>query len=226
MSLPAISNLSPTANKSTAAKTPAPAPVKVDPLDAIRPPVAGVPSPTPAPAPAPLAIDAPMQNLRFLALFAVNGKGRHVVNVPHTSDPELQKAAAWKVIKTKFPGLPPADIRRIAAKVEMPAPPPVIPVSPGMTIRQLFVDGSETEATLEIGKTRFNGTPQRIILRHLRSKSVFSFDLREEVSDEITRFSVQQPVTHLVEALPKILANVLKGAEGFSWLFRLRQQSN
>lgn len=153
----------------------------------------------------------------YVATFAVKQTDgtikTEVVEVPHTQDPKLDPAAAWTALRAKYPTTPRNDIRRMAGKIESRAGGvvPSILLRPGETIRQLFPDGSEFEAARKVGTVIFDGARRDVVLRHLRSKSMFSLTLSQSGGVAIN-FSEQVTVMRLAAELPSIIANMLGGA--------------
>ena len=154
----------------------------------------------------------------FVATFAIRepntGKiHSEVVEVLHTQRPKADQDAAWKIIRVKYSQAGTDDIRRTAGRiVSRPGGKlPVIAVRVGETIRQLFPDRSEFEAARTVGTVIFEGALCDIILRHIRSKSVFAVTLRQP-GGTVVNFSEQTTTTLLTDELPKILTETLGAA--------------
>jgi hypothetical protein len=151
----------------------------------------------------------------FVATFAIRNPQTgnikaDVVEVPHTSKPKVDQAAAWKAIRIKHPKVADKDIRRTAGKI-VTRPGglnPSIAVSDGQTIKQLFPDRTEFETGRTIGTVIFEGALCDVILRHLRARASFAVSLRQS-GGTVVNFSDQVTTTRLTEDLPSILKEVL-----------------
>lgn len=150
----------------------------------------------------------------YVATFAVKQTDgtikTEIVEVPHTQNPGQDLAAAWVTLLAKYPTTPRNDIRRTAGRIESRegGVVPVILLHPGETIRQLFPDGSEFEAARKVGTVIFDGARRDVVLRHLRSKSMFSLTLSQSGGVAIN-FSEQVTVMRLATELPGIITNML-----------------
>jgi len=163
----------------------------------------------------PATAPAPASTHTFVATFAVRNPQTgnvvaHVVEVPHTSKPKVDQAAAWAAIRAKCPKVADKDIRRTAGKIvtRPGGVDPNIVIRDGQTIKQLFPDKTDFEAARTVGSIVFEGALCDVILRHIRSKSVFSVTLRQG-GGTIVNFSDQITTTRLMEDLPSILKEVM-----------------
>lgn len=154
----------------------------------------------------------------FIATFAIKNPGTgkiitDVVEVPHTQNPRADQSAAWGAIRKRFPHVPTDNIRRSGGRiVSRPGgKPPVIELEEGQTIRQLFTDGSPSEASRTVGTVIFEGALCDVILRHIRSKSVFAVTLRQP-GGTVVNFSRQITTLRLASELPQILVGELGAA--------------
>ena len=158
----------------------------------------------------------------FQSSFNIRGVGIRLVEVPSTQNPKLDTESAWREVRKLFPTVGTNDIRRINSKViSRPSGGPVaIKIDPGMTIRQLFPDGTPFEASRVVGEVEFEGEPSEVILRHIRAKSVFSLTLKSKVNGNATRFGQQVTVMRLTSDLPVIISEMLEGnAPGLKFYF-------
>jgi hypothetical protein len=170
---------------------------------------------TPAPNPKTTSSNVPVASVElvhnFVAVFAVAGKGNHVISVPHTQKPDIDRAAAWKAIRAQFPKAKEGDIRRVGGAIKS-APeggqqPILLPE--GATIRQLFPDGSEHEAARLVGTVTFADNPCELILRFIRASSKVSVSLREIGTNSTLRFSESFAAGRAIEELPKVILSAL-----------------
>jgi hypothetical protein len=153
----------------------------------------------------------------YIAVFAVKkgaAPGAHTnvkIEVACTGSPQGDVAAAWAEVRRQFPNAPKNHIVRVSGKISPRAgtAAQAIPVPAGLTIRQLFPDKSEYEASRLVGRLSFEGEPHSIILRHLRAKSVFSVTLKPLTGPATINFSEQITTTRLAEELPGILNQLL-----------------
>lgn len=153
----------------------------------------------------------------FIATFAIKRGPAHVnvkVEVPCTGTPQGDLAAAWAEVRRQFPAAPKNNIVRTSGKVAPRAGTAAqsIPLSAGMTIRQLFPDGSPFEASRLVGRISFEHEPHDIILRHIRAKSVFSITLKPLKGPATINFSEQVTVMRLAAELPAIINQLLGDA--------------
>lgn len=158
----------------------------------------------------------------FVSSFNVRGAGIRMVEVPNSQNPKLDVEASWRAIRAQYPQAGTNDIRRLNSKVESRpgGGVPTIKLTDGMTIRQLFPDGSPFESSRVVGEVVFDGEPCQVILRHIRAKSVFSLTLKSRTGGNATRFSEQVTVMRLAAELPVIIENMLDGnAPGLKLFF-------
>jgi hypothetical protein len=156
---------------------------------------------------------APLQHF-FVVSFAIRLPGgkiiTEVIEVPHTGKPQQDKDAAWAAIKVRYPNLAKTEIRKTAARIESRpgGTTPTIPVREGETVRQLFPDDTEYESARTVGTVVFDGARCDVILRHIRSKSMFALTLRQS-GGIVVNFSEQVTVMRLANELPKLIAEML-----------------
>lgn len=170
---------------------------------------------TPARSPAPDSGDPALHV--YIATFAIKkgaAPGAHTnvkIEVPATGTPQGDVAAAWAEVRRQFPATPKNGIVRTSGKISPRAGTGAqsIPLSAGMTIRQIFPDKTEHEAARLVGRLSFEGEPHDIVLRHLRAKSVFSITLKPLKGAATINFSEQVTTTRLAEELPGILNQLL-----------------
>lgn len=158
----------------------------------------------------------------FVAVFKVKGQGVHVIEVPHTQKPEVDRTAAWKLIRAKFPKAGEKEIVRSGGAIQSRpkgVKQPRIELQTGATIRQLFVDGTDTETGRLVGTVVFNGQPCDLTLRFFRSKSAWGVSLREIGSSSSINFSEQHTSTRPIADLPELVMRTLGGAASLLHLF-------
>lgn len=153
----------------------------------------------------------------FIATFAIKQGPAHKnikVEVPATGTPQGDVAAAWAEIRRQFPDAPKNHIVRTTGKISPRAGTGAqsIPLTDGMTIRQLFPDKSEFESSRLVGRISFESEPHDVILRHIRAKSVFSLTLKPLKGPATINFSEQVTTTRLAEELPAIINQLLGDA--------------
>jgi hypothetical protein len=153
----------------------------------------------------------------FICTFAIKKGPAHVnvkIEVPCTGTPQGDLAAAWAEVRRQFPAAPKNNIVRTSGKVAPRAGTAgqSIPLSAGMTIRQLFPDGGPFEASRLVGRISFDSEPHDVILRHIRAKAVFSITLKPLKGPATINFSEQVTVMRLAEELPAIINQLLGDA--------------
>lgn len=167
---------------------------------------------------APPAPPKPVVEHFFVATFAIKNPGTgkiitDIVEVPHTQKPKADQNAAWALIRQRFPHVPNDNIRRTGGRIiSRPGGKlPTIELEEGMTIRQIFPDGSPYEASRTVGTVIFEGALCDVILRHIRSKSVFAVTLRQP-GGTVVNFSRQITTMRLAADLEQILTGELGAA--------------
>jgi len=153
----------------------------------------------------------------YIAVFAIkkgqapNAHTNVRIEVPCTGTPQGDKAAAWAEVRRQFPNVGKNHIVRTSEKVSPRAGTgsQAITLTPGMTIRQLFPDKTEFEATRLVGRISFESEPHDVILRHIRAKSVFSITLKPVKGPAVINFSEQVSVMRLASELPSIINQLL-----------------
>lgn len=179
-------------------------------------------TPAPVPPSSTGATPPPVLEHFYVAVFAVRGQGTHVVEVPHTQKPDHDRKVAWMKIHDLFPKAGTGDIRRTGNAIQsrpFGQKEPAIQVREGMTIRQLFEDGSDTETSRHIGCVVFNGVPCHLALRFIRAKSAWSISLKEVGMRSTINFSEQHTALRLVKDLPEMILKTLGGAASGLRLF-------
>lgn len=202
-------------------------------IDAFEPAKPGVPDVLPAPAASTPPVSHPIQGAEtarvngrenvgnvdpalfvFIATFAIKKGPGHTnvkVEVPCTGTPQGDVAAAWAEVRRQFPNAPKNHIVRTSAKTAPRAgtASQAISLTSGMTIRQLFPDKTQFEASRLVGRISFEHEPHDVILRHIRAKSVFSLTLKPLKGPATINFSEQISVMRLASELPAIIAQLL-----------------
>jgi hypothetical protein len=182
----------------------------------------GIVQHSPAPAPnVPPAVPLPSGDpalFVYIATFAIKKGVAHSnvkIEVPCTGTPQGDKAAAWAEVRRQHPNAPKNGIVRTSEKIAPRAgtASQAIRLTDGMTIRQLFPDKTEFEATRLVGRISFESEPHDVILRHIRAKSVFSLTLKPLKGPATINFSEQVTTTRLAAELPAII-NQLLGDSG------------
>lgn len=151
-------------------------------------------------------------------MFAIKQGNAHKnvkVEVGCTGTPQGDLAAAWAEVRRQFPSAAKNHIVRTSGKISPRSGTgaQAIRLSAGMTVRQLFPDGTEFEAARLVGRISFEHEPHDVILRHIRAKSVFSLTLKPLKGPATINFSEQVSVMRLAAELPAII-NQLLGDSG------------